>query len=58
VTRLLRVAYGGIELGALPPGAWRSIAKNEIETAFGAVCAAWIDRGRTPGSRGQAVNRE
>lgn len=36
VTRLLRVAYGGIELGALQPGAWRSISKHEIETAVAA----------------------
>ena len=30
VTRLLRVAFGGIELGALQPGAWRDVGPNEI----------------------------
>jgi 23S rRNA pseudouridine2605 synthase len=30
VTRLLRVAFGGIELGALQPGAWRDVGRNEI----------------------------
>lgn len=30
VTRLLRVAFGGIELGALQPGAWRDVSRNDI----------------------------
>jgi 23S rRNA pseudouridine2605 synthase len=30
VTRLLRVSFGGIELGTLQPGAWREVARNEI----------------------------
>src|SRR5262245_23064120 len=34
ITRLLRVAYGGIELGRLQPGSWREIPRSEIEAAF------------------------
>jgi 23S rRNA pseudouridine2605 synthase len=34
VTRLLRVAFGPIELGALPPGAWRDVSRQEIAAAF------------------------
>jgi 23S rRNA pseudouridine2605 synthase len=30
VTRLLRVSFGGIELGALQPGAWRDVGRHEI----------------------------
>ena len=30
VTRLLRVAYGPIELGTLQPGQWRAITRDEI----------------------------
>ena len=37
VTRLLRVAYGGIELGRLQPGNWRDIPRSEIEAAFPAA---------------------
>lgn len=33
VTRLLRVAYGPIELGSLPPGQWRELSADE--------CARW-----------------
>jgi 23S rRNA pseudouridine2605 synthase len=35
VTRLKRVGFGGLDLGALPPGAWRELTLNEVETAFG-----------------------
>jgi 23S rRNA pseudouridine2605 synthase len=31
VTRLLRVAFGGIALGRLQPGEWREITRTEIE---------------------------
>jgi 23S rRNA pseudouridine2605 synthase len=48
VTRLLRVAYGGIELGRLQPGAWRAVARDEISASFGAECDDWINRGRAP----------
>ena len=34
VTRLKRVAFGGLELGDLPPGKWRMIAPDEIAAAF------------------------
>ena len=34
VTRLMRVAYGGLELGRLQPGEWREVTRSEIETAF------------------------
>ena len=34
VTRLLRVAFGGIELGPLKPGEWREVTKQEIAQAF------------------------
>jgi 23S rRNA pseudouridine2605 synthase len=34
VTRLLRVAFGGIELGRLQPGAWRDVTRDEIAAAF------------------------
>jgi 23S rRNA pseudouridine2605 synthase len=34
VTRLLRVAFGGIELGRLQPGASREVMRDEIARAF------------------------
>jgi 23S rRNA pseudouridine2605 synthase len=34
VTRLLRVAFGGIELGRLHPGEWRELSAGEIAAAF------------------------
>jgi 23S rRNA pseudouridine2605 synthase len=34
VTRLMRVAFGGLELGARAPGQWRIVAPEEIENAF------------------------
>ena len=34
VTRLKRIAFGGIELGDLAPGKWRTISVNEIRRAF------------------------
>ena len=35
VTRLKRVAFGGLELGAIPPGAWRELQPDEFRRAFG-----------------------
>ena len=35
VTRLKRVALGGLELGALAPGRWREVTAEELRTAFG-----------------------
>lgn len=34
VTRLRRVAYGGLELGALAPGTWREVSVAELQRAF------------------------
>jgi 23S rRNA pseudouridine2605 synthase len=34
VTRLRRVQFGGIELGTLPPGKWRRLSTEELQTAF------------------------
>ena len=34
VTRLRRVQFGGLELGALAPGAWREVADAELDRAF------------------------
>jgi pseudouridine synthase len=34
VTRLLRVAFGGIELGRLQPGEWREVSREEIAAVF------------------------
>jgi 23S rRNA pseudouridine2605 synthase len=34
VTRLLRVSFGGIELGTLQPGRSREVAREEIDMAF------------------------
>ena len=34
VTRLKRIAFGGIELGDLPSGKWRMISEHEARMAF------------------------
>jgi 23S rRNA pseudouridine2605 synthase len=34
VTALKRVAFGGLELGGLAPGAWRTVAPAELRAAF------------------------
>ena len=34
VTKLKRVAFGGLELGELVPGAWRELANEELLAAF------------------------
>ncbi len=31
VGRLIRISYGGVELGEVPRGQWRSLARNEID---------------------------
>ena len=36
VTALKRIAFGGLELGNLAPGAWREVSREEIAAAFGA----------------------
>jgi 23S rRNA pseudouridine2605 synthase len=35
VTALKRVAFGGIELGDLPPGGWREVTRAEVKRRFG-----------------------
>ena len=40
VTRLKRVAFGGIELGDLAPGKWRAVTREEIRAAFPTIPAA------------------
>lgn len=34
VTRLKRVSFGGLELGALQPGTWREVRDDELRAAF------------------------
>lgn len=34
VTRLKRIAFGGIELGDLAPGKWRNVSPDEVRRAF------------------------
>ena len=34
VTKLKRIAFGGLNLGALAPGEWREISREEIQAAF------------------------
>jgi 23S rRNA pseudouridine2605 synthase len=34
VTRLKRVAFGGLELGDLAPGKWRTVSEQEMRAAF------------------------
>ncbi len=34
VTRLKRIAFGGIELGNLGPGKWRNVSADELRGAF------------------------
>jgi 23S rRNA pseudouridine2605 synthase len=38
VTRLRRVAFGGLELGDLQPGQWREVDRQELRRAFPAWC--------------------
>lgn len=37
VTALKRVAFGGLEIGDLAPGAWRDVTRAEVRRAFGPV---------------------
>jgi 23S rRNA pseudouridine2605 synthase len=57
VTRLLRVAYGPIELGTLQPGEWREISIAEAQAAFprrpiSRRAARASDRSRSRDARG------
>ena len=42
VTRLKRVAFGGIELGGLAPGKWRAVTREEIRAAFPALATIFV----------------
>jgi 23S rRNA pseudouridine2605 synthase len=37
VTGLKRVAFGGLELGGLAPGAWREVTRAEVQQRFGSA---------------------
>jgi 23S rRNA pseudouridine2605 synthase len=54
VTRLLRVAFGGIELGRLQPGSWRDVTRAEIAAAFPLTPPSTPRAGRSssPAARG------
>jgi 23S rRNA pseudouridine2605 synthase len=39
VTALKRIAFGGLELGTLLPGAWRQVTRQELSRAFGPIAA-------------------
>ena len=47
VTRLLRVAYGPIELGTLQPGEWRDLTRNEVKAAFAFIPPSARPAGRS-----------
>lgn len=48
VTKLARVSFGGLELGALQPGRWRVVGEEELRRAFrGAPIAGGATEGRT-----------
>lgn len=48
VTRLVRVAYGGVALGDLAPGAWREVTPAELAAAFPGAPGRLV---RTAGAR-------
>jgi 23S rRNA pseudouridine2605 synthase len=35
VTKLMRVSFGGIDLGTLQPGEWRELTREDVAAAFG-----------------------
>ena len=45
VTRLKRVAFGGLELGALAPAKWRSVSVQEARAAFPSAPIRWERQG-------------
>jgi 23S rRNA pseudouridine2605 synthase len=51
VTRLRRVAFGGLELGALPAGRWRDVPAEELRAAFGPALPLGRGPVRPPGAR-------
>ncbi len=46
VTRLKRVRFGGLELGALEPGEWRVVTREEARAAFPGAVMSGSDRRR------------
>jgi 23S rRNA pseudouridine2605 synthase len=46
VTKLKRIAFGGLELGDLAPGAWRAVDRDEFEHAFPQANRTGRRRGR------------
>lgn len=53
VTRLRRVAFGGLDLGTLPPGRWRQVSEDEARAAFpGCPRIARRGAGPKPGAQG------
>jgi 23S rRNA pseudouridine2605 synthase len=44
VTRLLRVSFGGVELGTLPPGRWRPLTYDELRTLRGGADSPLVHR--------------
>lgn len=55
VLELERLAFGGLELGDLPPGGWRELSRAELRGAFGA--AVPLGRGPVRRSRGRRPSR-
>jgi 23S rRNA pseudouridine2605 synthase len=48
VTRLKRVAFGGLELGGLAPGKWRDVSLSEAQAAFPRATIRSRRQGRSP----------
>jgi 23S rRNA pseudouridine2605 synthase len=57
VTRLLRVSFGGIELGTLQPGRWREIDVDEVQRAFLVTPRAARGSDQSPSRAGQESGR-
>jgi len=55
VTRLKRVAFGGLELDALEAGKWREVEASELEVAFGSVLPRTVTGSTTTGRSGDAA---
>jgi 16S rRNA U516 pseudouridylate synthase RsuA-like enzyme len=55
VTKLMRVAFGPVELGTLQPGEWRDIARGECQ-AKGKRQKAKGKRQKAKGKRQKAKN--
>src|SRR6185436_7274180 len=59
VTKLTRVAFGGVELGALQPGEWREVSRREVTelTEFTRSSGSRADRSSSRGARGSTQPR-